>query len=77
MVLSLKGIKYEMININQKRRPEWYAEINPLGLTPSLQHDDGRNVNESVTITEYLVGLTIQAFKYAFYNEDIFQRFYL
>ncbi len=48
----------EIININAKRRPEWYLEINQLGLVPSLQHEDGRLINESFIISEYLVVYT-------------------
>lgn len=37
-----------------KRKPEWYAEISPAGVVPAIQHDDGRVIQESMIICEYL-----------------------
>lgn len=54
LVLEAKGIKYEIININIKRKPEWYTDVNALGHVPCLQHDDGRSIYESLIIIEYL-----------------------
>lgn len=57
LVLAAKNVPCEIVNINAKRRPEWYLEKNPLGLVPTLQHDDGKQVNESFIISEYLDGI--------------------
>lgn len=34
--------------------PEWFNKLNPAGEVPVLQHDDGRLLNESLIISEYL-----------------------
>nr|AYN44516.1 glutathione S-transferase O2 [Brachionus plicatilis] len=54
LVLAEKNIPHEIVNINPKKRPEWYSDIHPAGLIPCLQFDDGRIVYESVITTEYL-----------------------
>lgn len=54
LVLDHKNIPYEVVNINLKRKPEWYIEnINCLGLVPSIETDDVI-VFDSVIINEYL-----------------------
>ena len=55
-------IRYEIVNINMKKRPEWYSDISPAGLVPALQHDDGRVVLESTIICEYLVFFKLKLF---------------
>jgi glutathione S-transferase len=37
-----------------KNPPEWFNKLNPAGEVPVLQHDDGRLLNESLIISEYL-----------------------
>nr|UOU03285.1 glutathione S-transferase omega 2 [Brachionus rubens] len=54
LVLAAKKIPHEIININPKKRPEWYADIHPAGLIPCLQFDDGKIVYESIISCEYL-----------------------
>ena len=54
MMLALKGIDYELAEIDiSKPRPAWFKELNPLGKVPVLRHD-GRLLNESSVICEYL-----------------------
>jgi len=43
------------VNINLKRKPEWYQDVCPSGHVPCIQHDDGRAVYESFIICEYIV----------------------
>ena len=43
------------MNINLKRKPEWYQDVCPSGHVPCIQHDDGRAVYESFIICEYIV----------------------
>ena len=43
-----------MVNINTKAKPNWYLELNPLGQTPCLQHDDGRSLPDSLIIADYI-----------------------
>ena len=48
-------LRYETVNINLKKRPEWfYPERTPVGLVPVLEHDDGRILYESLIICDYL-----------------------
>lgn len=58
LVLSAKGIKYETINVNSKKRPEWFSsELNPLSLQinhPCLHIDENKVIHESIIISEYL-----------------------
>nr|QUF59394.1 glutathione S-transferase GSTO2 [Brachionus angularis] len=54
LVLSAKNIPHEVVNINPKKRPEWYSDIHPVGLIPCVQFDDGKIVYESIISSEYL-----------------------
>ncbi|CAF0712803.1 unnamed protein product [Brachionus calyciflorus] len=54
LVLAAKNIPHEIININPKKRPEWYTDIHPAGSIPCLQFEDGRIVYESVISCEFL-----------------------
>ena len=42
------------MNITLNVKPEWYAQINPEQKVPCLQFDDGRALNESLVVSEYL-----------------------
>lgn len=58
LVLAAKNIKYETININSKKRPEWFSsELNSLSLQinhPCLHISEGKVIHESIIISEYL-----------------------
>nr|AYN44538.1 glutathione S-transferase O1 [Brachionus koreanus] len=54
LVLAAKNIPYEVVNIKLKVKPEWYLGINPSGMVPCLQFDDGRAIPESLIVSEYL-----------------------
>lgn len=57
IALNLKQIAYDIepVNlVNGDQRGEAYAEINPQGLIPSLQTDDGRTISQSLAICEWL-----------------------
>ena len=54
LVLEAKNIPYEVVNIYLKKKPEWYASINPSTQVPCLQLKDGRFLTESLVISEYL-----------------------
>jgi glutaredoxin len=55
LVLAAKNVKHETVNINTKRKPEWYLEINPMGTVPCLQYKDDQLITDSLIICEYLV----------------------
>ncbi|XP_069835111.1 glutathione S-transferase omega-1-like [Dendropsophus ebraccatus] len=54
LLLLVKGIKHEIININLKNKPEWFFEKSPLGYVPSLETPDGKIIYESPIICDYL-----------------------
>jgi glutathione S-transferase len=57
LCLAEKGIDYESVAIDLGRQQQHSAEylaMNPNGVVPALQLDDGRSLYESSTICEYL-----------------------
>ncbi|XP_037015414.2 glutathione S-transferase omega-1 [Artibeus jamaicensis] len=54
LVLEAKGIKYEVVNINLKNKPEWFFKKNPFGLVPVLENSQGQLIYESPITCEYL-----------------------
>ena len=53
IVLAEKGMAFERIDIDLARKPDWFAEVSPLGKTPVLLVD-GEPIFESAVICEYL-----------------------
>ncbi len=57
IALNLKGIRYEQAAIhlrkNEQRRPDYLA-LQPQGLVPALEIDDGEVLIQSLAIIEYL-----------------------
>jgi maleylacetoacetate isomerase/maleylpyruvate isomerase len=57
IALNLKGLRYEPLFIHlakgEHRKPE-YTRLNPQGLLPTLELDDGTRLNQSLAIIEYL-----------------------
>jgi len=53
MVLQDKGLDFEVVEIDLKDKPDWFAEVSPYGKVPVLRHD-GRTIYESAVINEYL-----------------------
>jgi maleylpyruvate isomerase len=55
--LNLKGLPYETVAIhlrrNEQANPE-YRALNPQGLVPTLEEDDGQRLIQSLAIIEYL-----------------------
>ncbi|OWK07829.1 GSTO1, partial [Cervus elaphus hippelaphus] len=54
LVLTAKGIRHEVININLKNKPEWFFKKNPSGLVPVLETSLGQLICESAITCEYL-----------------------
>jgi maleylacetoacetate isomerase/maleylpyruvate isomerase len=57
IALALKGVAADEIPVNlmqgEQSKPE-YRAINPLGVVPALELDDGTRLHESLAIIEYL-----------------------
>jgi maleylacetoacetate isomerase len=57
IALNLKRLSYETLSIhlrrNEQARPE-YRALNPQGLVPTLEEDDGTRLIQSLAIIEYL-----------------------
>ena len=57
IALNVKDLRYESLCVHlakgEHRRPE-YAKVNPQGLLPTLELDDGIRLNQSLAIIEYL-----------------------
>ncbi|XP_040217769.1 glutathione S-transferase omega-1-like [Rana temporaria] len=54
LVLVAKGVKHEVVNINLKNKPDWYFELNPSGMVPTIETSDGKIIYESAIVCEYL-----------------------
>jgi maleylacetoacetate isomerase/maleylpyruvate isomerase len=57
IALNVKDLRYESLFVHlakgEHRRPE-YAKVNPQGLLPTLELDDGIRLNQSLAIIEYI-----------------------
>ena len=57
IALNLKGLRYEPLFVHlakgEHRKPA-YEKVNPQGLLPTLELDDGTRLNQSLAIIEYL-----------------------
>ncbi|XP_045129964.1 pyrimidodiazepine synthase-like isoform X2 [Portunus trituberculatus] len=53
IILEAKNVKYDIVNINLKQKPEWFFEKSPLGKVPSIEVD-GKIMSESLVICDYL-----------------------
>lgn len=57
VALNVKGIEYDYIPYvlrNGETRTDDYLKRNPCGLVPTLQHDDGSYMTQSLAIIEWL-----------------------
>ncbi|GGX91909.1 maleylacetoacetate isomerase [Litchfieldella qijiaojingensis] len=57
--LNLKGLAYEHVSYvlrKKEHRAEAFLELNPQGLVPALQLEDGTILNQSLAIIDYLDG---------------------
>ena len=57
MFMAEKGIKLDMVTVDIRageNRQEAFLKVNPSGQSPSLELDDGSNLNEITAICEYL-----------------------
>ena len=57
IALNLKGLRYEPVFVHlakgEHRQPQ-YAAVNPQGLLPTLELDDGKRLTQSLAIIEWL-----------------------
>jgi len=43
------------VNVNLSEKPEWFfTTLNPRGLVPALEFDDGKLLAESLIVSDYL-----------------------
>jgi maleylacetoacetate isomerase len=57
IALNLKNLAYETVSIHLRRNEQArgeYLRLNPQGLVPTLEEDDGHRVIQSLAIIEYL-----------------------
>ncbi|EDO44933.1 predicted protein [Nematostella vectensis] len=55
LVLAAKGLDYECVNVNLKRKPDWFqSDPDCEGKVPALETMDGKLIPESVIICEFL-----------------------
>lgn len=57
IALNLKGIEHQLTPVNLlkgEHKSEAYKQLQPQGLVPALKLDDGRVINQSTAILEYL-----------------------
>ena len=57
MFMAEKGVTLDMVTVDLRageNRQEPFLNVNPSGQTPSLELDDGSNLNEITAICEYL-----------------------
>lgn len=57
IALNLKAISHELVSVNllkAEHRSENYLKLNPQGFVPALVLDDGRVINQSTAMLEYL-----------------------
>ena len=57
MFMAEKGITLDMVTVDLRggeNRQEAFLKVNPSGQTPSLELDNGTNLNENTAICEYL-----------------------
>ncbi|KAF7379142.1 hypothetical protein HZH68_016987 [Vespula germanica] len=54
LILSIKKVPHDIVNINLKNKPEWYLEIHPEGKVPAFVDADGKVVVDSTEIANYI-----------------------
>jgi maleylacetoacetate isomerase len=57
IALHHKGVEYELVPVNllaSEHKAEDYLRVNPVGLVPALELDDGRHLTQSTAILHWL-----------------------
>nr|QCC89048.1 glutathione S-transferase omega 4 [Meteorus pulchricornis]QIJ45834.1 glutathione S transferase Omega 1 [Meteorus pulchricornis] len=54
LVLDVKNIPYDIVNVNLTNKPEWLLDKSPLGKVPCIELDTGETLYESLIISDYL-----------------------
>ena len=56
IVLELKGIPYQYVEVDPYQKPKALLDVNPLGLVPALRHGDWA-CHESTVLVEYVCAI--------------------
>lgn len=53
LVLAYKNIPHDIVNVDLKNKPQWFADKSPFGTVPVIEHD-GHTVYDSTIVIKYL-----------------------
>ncbi|XP_042876910.1 pyrimidodiazepine synthase-like [Penaeus japonicus] len=53
LVLAAKQVRFDIVNINLRQKPDWFLAKNPLGKVPALEAG-GETIYESTIVCDYL-----------------------
>lgn len=77
IALNIKGLDYDYVSYHLRhgeQRSEQYLTVNPQGLVPALELDDGKVIPQSLAILEYLEEVRPEP---ALLPDDPFERAYI
>jgi len=53
LVLAYKNVPHDIVNVDLKNKPQWFADKSPFGTVPVVEHD-GHTVFDSTIVMKYL-----------------------
>ncbi|XP_003738156.1 glutathione S-transferase omega-1 [Galendromus occidentalis] len=57
LALLAKNVPHDVVNINLRRQPDWFMELNPAGTVPVLEVPNGKVIVDASLIIEHIEGL--------------------
>ncbi|KAF4527254.1 hypothetical protein B566_EDAN006973 [Ephemera danica] len=54
LVAEAKRFPYDIINVDLSDKPDWFLKLNPRGLVPTIEYEDGSHLPESLIMCDYL-----------------------
>ena len=54
LLLIAKNVDFNIVNVNLKKKPEWFLEANPFGMVPTLVMPDNKSIIESDICADYV-----------------------
>ncbi|OQR78516.1 glutathione S-transferase omega-1-like [Tropilaelaps mercedesae] len=70
LALLAKNVPHDIVNINLRRQPDWFMELNPAGTVPVLELSNGTIVIDSMPIVEHIEGMGGESL-YASKDEEV------